>query len=268
MAAETSAAKSTRPPGYERPPRPDGARRLSLKPALVGIGVVVVVAVIVLAIVLFGNPAPRGLEPPPPADSAGTLSPSPSPTASPTVAGNGPDVRFDPVTRMFLMDGLRLTLPAAPYAITRPERTDLGGPGGGVRADAVVHKDYNGRGSDWDATVEVDHVGPTMRGKTLNQTADKIISTWATSAFAGVPATIKNEKKVTITKGEPRPARIITADLHYKVKGVKSTYDHVSLLVIKGPSGNYVAFISSRPGDASPKIKKSLQDCINTIHLV
>lgn len=265
VVAETSAAPGPRqrPPGYERLPRSDRQRHSSLKPALLGTGAVALLAVIVLAVVLVGSPTPPSLQPPPPAHSR-----VPSPTRSPTSGGNRPGGSFDQLTRKFVLDGVQITLPAAPYAITRPGGTDLGGPGGGARADAVVHKNYNGRGSDWDAAVEIDHVGPAMRGKTLNETADKIIATWAASAFAGDRAAITNEKKSTITKGEPRPARIITADLHYKVKNLTSRYDHVSLLVTTGRSGDYVAFISSRPNDAGPKIKTALKNSINTLRLV
>lgn len=224
------------------------------------------VAAIVLGIVLFGKPASVALQPPPPqaADSSPTSSASPYPSAP----ASGTSYSFDATTRVFSYDGLRITLPDKPYVITQSQGTDLGGPTGvGVQADAVVHKNYNGKSSDWDATVDVDQVGAELTGHNLNQTADKIISVWAQGAFGGSPAKIQNEQKSTITKNEPRPARIITADLHYSIKGVASRYDHVSLLVTKGPSGKYVAFLSSRPNDASAKIKTALQDSINTIHL-
>jgi len=225
---------------------------------------VVLVGAIVLAIVLFGRPSPAGLQPPPPQDDSSSPSESPSPSATPT----GP-FTYDTATRVFAYDGLQITLPDKPYFAIQPGATDLGGPDGiGVESYAVVHKDYNGKSSDWDATVEVDQVGPALTGKTLEQTADKIISGWSKGAFAGSPAKIMNEHKSTITKNEPRPARIITADMHYSIKGVASKYDHVSLLVTKGPSGKYVAFLSSRPDDASPKIKTALQASINTVHLI
>jgi hypothetical protein len=254
-AAESSAARSTRPPGYERP---EGSQT-SWKPALLTVSAVVLVG----AIVLFGKPTPPGLQPPAPQDDSSSPSESPSPSASPT----GP-FSYDAATRVFAYDGLQITLPDAPY-ITTQTGTDLGGPAGiGVESYAVVHKKYNGKSSDWDATVEVDQVGPELTGKTLEQTADKIISAWAHGAFASSPAQVRNEKKSTITKNEPRPARVITADMHYSIKGLSSKYDHVSLLVSKGPSGKYVAFLSSRPDDASAKIKTALQTSINTVHLI
>jgi hypothetical protein len=55
--------------------------------------------------------------------------------------------------------------------------------------------------------------------------------------------------------------------MHYRLKGLASSYDRVSLLVAKGPSGNYVAFLSSRPDDAGAGIKKAVQGSVDTVHL-
>lgn len=261
VAAEAPAVGGVRPPGYERPA--GAGPRMSWRPALLAVGAVVLVAAIVLAIVVFGKPTPPGLEPPPPENYESSASASPSPSPSPT----GP-VSYDAATRVFAYDGLRITMPGKPYIVTQSRGTDLGSTiGVGVQAYAPVHKNYNGRSSDWDATVDVDEVGADLTGKNLDDTADKIISMWAKGAFAGSPAKITNEQQSTITKNEPRPARIVTADMHYSIKGLASHYDHVSLLVTKGPSGKYVAFLSSRPDDASAKIKNALQASINTVHL-
>lgn len=256
-----SPAVPARPPGYERPA--GAGPRTSWRPALLAVGAVVLAAAIVLAIVLFGKPTTPGLQPPPPAKDNPSESASPSPSPSPT----GP-FTYDAATRVFAYDGLRITMPGKPYTVTQARGTDLSGKiGVGVQAFALVHKNYNGQSSDWDATVEVDEVGADLTGKNLDDTADKIISMWSKGAFAGSPAKITNEQKSTITKNEPRPARIITADMHYSIKGLASRYDHVSLLLTKGPSGKYVAFLSSRPNDASAKVKKALQASINTVHL-
>jgi len=229
--------------------------------------VVALVAAIVLAIALLGKPPQPGLQPPPPDDDSAAPSASATPTPEPSATPTGPPVSFDPSTRVIDYDGLKLTLPAAPYKITRTFSTPLGDSGQGAEADAVVHKSYDGKSSDWDATVIVDEVGSDLQGTTLDQTADKIMAQWQKSSFGGSKTTVTGEKKSTLTKNLPRPVRIITADVHYSVKGVASKYDHVSLLVAKGKTGGYVAFISSRPNDANAKIKKSLQDSIDTVGL-
>lgn len=216
-------------------------------------------ALIVLAIVLFGNPAPVILQPPPPVDDS-PVQPSPSPTVKGLSA-------YDPTTRVFAYDGLQITLPGKPYSNYPSTPTDIGGDPVGVEGSAPVHTKYDKSGDEWDATVEVGSVGPKLTGKNLNQTADKIISYWADNLFNGASVKIEKEKKSTITKGEPRPARIITADLHYSVKGVASKYDRFSLLVIKGPSGKYEEFLSSRPNDSSAKINKAFEVSINTVRL-
>jgi hypothetical protein len=259
VSLRSPAGRQTRPPGYERPSDAEAA----WKPALLAVAAVIVVGGIVLAIVLFGRPAPPALQPPAPRRADSSSPPSPSPSASPT----GPS-SYDATTRVFSYDGLQLTLPGKPYITVKTGSTDLGGSAGvGVESYAVVHKNDNGKFADWDASVEVDQVGSQLTGETLEQTADKIVVAWARGAFAGSRAKVMNEQKRTITKNEPRPARVITADMHYSVKGLASKYDHVSLLVTKGPSGSYVAFLSSRPDDASAKIKSALQASINTVRL-
>ncbi|QGN34128.1 DUF2510 domain-containing protein [Microlunatus sp. Gsoil 973] len=257
VAAESQASRGSRPPGYERPVRSGSSGSFSLRPALLGIGAVVLVGLIVLAVAVFGRPTPVGLQPPPPA-ADGSL-PAPSPTAEPSAG-------YDPASRKFAFDGLEITLPAKPYVVRSTEFNDLGG-SPGMTASAPVHEDYNGSGSDWTAAFDVGSVPTEHAGKNIAETADKIIAWWQQNAFNDTVVTVKNAKRSTITKNLPRPARIVTADLHYKVDGVKSSYDRVSVLVAKGPSGEYVAFISSRPNDADARTKKALQDSIDTVHL-
>jgi hypothetical protein len=257
VAAESQAGR-VRPPGYEPPTRPDGTRPFSLKSALIGVGAVVLIGIIVLAVALYGRPSPVDLQPPPPVDD-GSLPASASPSADPSEA-------YDPVTRKFAFDGLQITIPGEPYTVGSTEFDDLGGTPG-VSASVSVHENYNGKGSDWRAALTVGRVPKELAGTNLTHTADKIITSWQRTAFDDSKVTIKNLKKSTLTKNLPRPARIITADMHYKVKGVKSSYDRVSLLVAKGPSGEYVAFLSSRPNDADAGTKKAVQDSIKTVQL-
>lgn len=225
-----------------------------------GIGVLVIAAVIVLAIALSGASQQTVLDPP----AKGDVPSAPVQSAPPSAIPTGPTT-FDPTTRKFSMDGLEITMPGSPYTVHQTGFSYLGGPG--VDGTASVHAKYNGK-SDWTAAVSAGRVGQDLVGKNLNDTADKIMSNWAATAFDGPRVKIRNVKQSTVTKNEPRPARIVTADVHYQLKGLASRYDHVSLLVTKGPSGNYIAFISSRPNDASAAIKKSLDAAINTIHLV
>jgi hypothetical protein len=246
------------PPGYERPTRsPERPRPSSVKAALLSVGIAVVVAAIVLAIVVLGEPTAPTLTPPEPVNATESVAPSAAPTALPS---------FDRSSRKFEMNGLRLTLPAAPYTLTQLDVAALGSPG--VDGDATVHKDYDGKGNSWYATVMAGQVDSNLSGANINQTADKIMSMLVSSTFGDSKITVKNQRKSTLTKNLPRPARIVTADLHYKVHGLHSSYDHFSLLVVKGSSGGYMAFVSSRPNDASPKIKKAIQDSINTIAVI
>ena len=249
--------------------RPAATRqpRRSLKAVWFASAAVVGVAVVALVVALVSYPPDRRAGPPDPSPSTAG-SPSPGPSSSAAGTPTGPAVSYDPTTRAYALDGLQITMPGAPYVISRPTSTVLGTSGVGIRAYAVVHPDYDGDGDDWAAAVVVDVVGPELTGSSLDQTADKIFAQWGKVGFAGGVTNIEDEKKTTVTDDLPRPTRVITADVYYTVSGIISQYDVVSLMVTQGQSGQYVALISSWPNDSDDQIKSALQSSINTVGLV
>ncbi|HEY9293753.1 MAG TPA: hypothetical protein VIP98_20945, partial [Microlunatus sp.] len=107
----------------------------------------------------------------------------------------------------------------------------------------------------------------SMIDKDLNGTADAIYDKFVKDSFVGEPVQLKKQTKETLTTGLPHPARVINAQAHYHVKGLPSSYDKISVMVVDLGDGSYSAWVSSRPNDSGPKVNNALQDSIKTVQV-
>jgi hypothetical protein len=240
------------PPGYE--PAVRRARRSARTRAVVSMVVAVVIAAVVVLVVINERTSNADLLQPPPRPTG----PPAKPTAQPD------DLTYDDLTRAVSLTGMKVTMPAGPYSVDESS-IPVVVLEEGVQAVATVQKDYDGT-SDWVAVVGVGHVPVAAAGKDLPSIADGLLDRFVKAEFSG-KVTVKNATRKTYTD-YPRPVRIINADVHYKVKGVTSTYDRVSMLVTQGAGDGYIAWISSRPNKADAKVQKALQDCIGSIQIL
>ena len=255
---------------------PERLRDRPSRPAMVGIQTVVITAAvaltILLAVVVVGRPNQVSLVPPGDEDPRPAASPmhkaTPVPRPSPTV-------RFDPRSRQFLSDGIRGRLPAGGFV--RKGSFDIGSPGVGGCFGNGCNPNLVGQhpledGIPWGAAFEAVPVEDALRGATIEQTADNILSYWRQYTIfytdASDPVTVRNERKRTLTTNLPRPARIITAELHYHKPGLSVRYDHFYLLVVNGTIGNHTAFVAAWSDNAGPDIGKAIQDSIDSLEVV
>ncbi|QGN31827.1 hypothetical protein [Microlunatus sp. Gsoil 973] len=186
-----------------------------------------------------------------------------------------PSVRLDPDTGKFSMDGIQGTLPAG--ACLRKGSFNIGAPGAGGCFGNSCNPNLVGQhpledGIPWGAEFEVVQVEEALEGRSIEQTADKILSYWRqyTIFYTDVsgPVTVRNETKRTQTTNLPRPASIITAELHYHKPGLKISYDHFYLRVVKGSFGNYTAFVAAWSDNAGADTAESIQDSINSLEII
>jgi hypothetical protein len=244
------------PPGYEPVVRRARPRRSSRIGAVLSIAAVVAIAAVVLTIVINGRTSSAELLTAPPSP---TRAPASDPTAQPD------DLGFDELSRAVSLTGLKATMPGEPYSVTE-STLPAAVLQDGVQGVATVQSDYDDNGSDWVAVVGVGHVPTTLIGKDLPATADAVFDRFVAASFSG-KVSVKKVSRKTFTD-YPRPVRIINAQVHYKVKGVRSTYDKVSLLVLEADNGRYVSWLSSRPNTAGSEVEKALQASINSIQIV
>jgi hypothetical protein len=251
---------------------PDRLQAPSAKPARLGIEAVIVVAAVVLALVLVGHPKQLSLIGP----GHHALHPAaagPTPRAETTPAAA--QVRFNPGTRQFSMDGLQGTLPAG-WFLPRKGSFDLGTPGvGGCFGNACDPNQVGPHPLEdniaWGAEFQAVRVYDPLTGNTINQTADKILTYWTRSTGyylnARGPITIQQESKQTRTTNLPRPARIITADLHYHKPGLPTRYDHLYLLVVDGSLDDYTAYLAVWSNNAPADTTTTIQNSINSLQV-
>lgn len=252
---------------------PDRLQTTAVRPARLAIGSAAITVAIVLAVVLVGQSQVLSVNFPRHSASQPATAP-PIPGAMP--APNAATVRFDPATRKFLMDGLEGTLPPA-WFMRDEGFFNIGTPGvGGCFGNAC---DPNNVGPHplegnipWGAVFEAVQVEDPLTGKDISETADKILSYWSqyTVFYTDVSGTVtvQNERKQTMTTNLPRPARMITAELHYHKPGLKIRYDHFYLLVVKGSLGQYTAFVAAWSDNATADAATTIQDSINSLQVV
>lgn len=242
------------PPGYEAAIRTGARTRPMTGRILLAVAAVVVTAALVMLVVVDQRSSRAELLAPP-RPTVPAITPTPSVPA---------DLTFDQAARKVTLPGLSVTMPAPPYTVAESSSPALALEQG-VQATAVVQKDYDGKGNDWIAVVGVGHVPSELVGQTLTATADAVWARFVGDAFPGIPKV--TQAKRTTYSDYARPVRIINADVDYHVRGVRSRYDRVSLLVTTGAGGGYVAWISSRPNAAGKPVQEALQRCIGSVRI-
>lgn len=255
------------------PDGPDPLRPHSTRPALLGIEALVVTAAVVLAIVLIGRPTHVSVNSP--ADSGPRPAPaSPFPKAAPSAKPH-PSVHFNPTNREFLADGIQGTLPAGWFI--GEGSFNIGAPGVGGCFGRGCTPNLVGQhpleeNIPWGAEFEVVKVEDALRGSDIEETADNLLSYWRKYTIfytdTSGKVTVRNERKRTLTTNLPRPARLVTAELHYRKPGLRIRYDHFYLLVVKGTLGNYTAFAAAWSDNATADTVKMIQDSINSLEVV
>lgn len=227
---------------------------------------------IVLAIVLagLGTWLPVGFSgnvPPQRPTSQAGVRPVPPPSA--------PPVRFDARTGKFLTDGLRGTLPPTWFDYRQGYISVGTGAGGclGNRchpSDAAMHPLEDN--IDWGVDFEIVKVEESLTGENIEQTAKKIFDYWTQYAYHYIdtidPVVVSHKSERTITTMLPRPARLITADLHYRKPDLGHRYDNLYLIVVARTNGGYVAYLAAWSDNATSDVEQAIQESINTLQVV
>jgi hypothetical protein len=246
---------------------PDRLESRPLGPGKLVISAVGLATAIVLALFLVGQPQV----------SVNSSPHHPAPVPGPQTATRipPPPVRFDPMARTFLTDGLAGKLPSGWFTHQYGYiniGTGIGGCfGNGCRQNVSGQHPIEDN-IPWGAEFEVVQLEESLTGADLGRTADRILTYWAQYSIFYADATegvrVTNTSSRTVSTGLPRPARMITADLHYRRPGTTIIHDHFYLLVVGGMSGRYTAFIAVWSDNATDDTKNAIQDSINTLRVV
>lgn len=223
---------------------------------ILGVVGVLVLALAGLGIVVLQQRSESELLFPATGDTTAAASPTPTPAAD--------GVEIDERTRELSIPGLSLTLPLEPYEEVRTGDPLSGLIVNGATNLTVVQEDYRPN-RDWAAELLVGQVDEAWVDKDVAATGDALFDRIVEFYYGDHDPTLKKRAANTYTEGYPYPIRIVSADVHFRIKGLDSDYDNVSLLVAPRPDGGFNAWFSRRPNNSDPEVRKALDASIATM---
>ena len=207
-----------------------------------------------------------------PADAS---SPASLPSLRSVEAPRPVPVLFRPRTGAFRADGLEGKLPSAWF--TRQNAyitigTGVGGCFGNSCRQSIAGQHPVEDNIPWGADFEVVNVDDALAGSDLDRTADNILSFWTLHTYLSTdavgPVRVREASRRTLTTNLPRPARLITAELHYDEPEHRDGYRHFYLLVVGGTARSNTAFVATWTDNVTPAVGTSIQDAINSLQVV
>jgi hypothetical protein len=156
-----------------------------------------------------------------------------------------------------------MALPDQPYRIRTDPMTAAGLFDSYFLAGAVVHNDYRDR-RDWSALVGLAHVAPQTVRSEPEATAVAVARGVAGQFFAGQPTTISG-LKITEHSVDGCSGVLLTADVGYRLAGLASQSDRLSIVVVRLDDGTQVAAFSSVPVDAAPDLREQAGSALESL---
>ena len=194
-------------------------------------------------------------------DSGPSTSP---PTSLPTAAsGHGdPTGSVDEATRRVTVNGATMVLPGDPFKITPDPVTIEDVFDVCFLGEAVVHQ----RGPStpgWAVMVGLAHLDPVLE-RTLDASGPAALKT-ITHEFFGSHPTRLTDVVTSTTTVDGRTALQVTAAVHYQVKGLASTHDMVTAIVVELPRGGTVVAMTSIPDDTPVELRRMAEKSLHTL---
>ena len=234
------------PPGYDLG-RPTRRGPVAL---LVPIGIAIAAGALAVVIAVHA----RG-------QSAELLSP-PEPVAS---SAQRVVLSYNEDSGVATMPSLEVTMPSGPFVSDHSDFDIYGIFSDSVQAEATVQ--HYAKNQSWVAVVDTGVLEDKLVGKDLEATTKNAFDLIVKNGFGpNAKVTVKNLHSAAL-KSNPDKVWIVNGDVHYKVKGVTSTYDRVNMMVVDIGSGHYVGWLSDRPNKSKPSVKKAIDASIKTIRI-
>jgi hypothetical protein len=196
---------------------------------------------VLTGLVVWREPPATGAAP---ADLAGSA----LTTASAHVATG----RLDESTRQARIGAATMVLPDDPYALD-PDPKQVNGLIDVIfLANAPVHADYDGQ-HDWLATVALIQLSPDLVGSNLERSGGTAVRRLSQLFFAHHPIHLTN-LKFADRSVDGHPGMEFTAEVHYTIQHLPSSYDRLVVQMVQADDGSVIAAVSSIPDDASPDL--------------
>jgi hypothetical protein len=209
---------------------------------------------------------------PPPKTSANQAAPSAAAGGPGSTATElAPTGQLDERTRLASIGSASMTLPAPPYELADDPTTVNQVFDVLFLANADVHPRYDGRHS-WSATVAFGQVTSSLSdpgqsrpdSTSLEQAGTAAMQKLAQHFFGEQPTTVRNvrygDRSVDSHSGA-----LLTAEVHYSIAKLPSSYDKVSALLVRLDDGSVIVAVSSIPNDADPTLVKLAADSLESL---
>ncbi len=185
------------------------------------------------------------------------IAPTSEQTAS-TTGQHDPTGSVDDATRRVMVNGASMLLPADPYTIAPDPITIDGVFDVYFLAEAVVHP-RTASTPGWGAMVGLAHLDPA-----LEESGSGALEMITRHVFGSYPTTLAEVTPTPVTV-HGRSALRITATVHYTVKGLPSTHDDVTAIVVELADDSTVVAMASVPDDAPPQLRKAALASLTTL---
>lgn len=185
----------------------------------------------------------------------------------PTTPGAAPTGKLDPKSRIASLGPATLTLPDSPYRLYADPITVPYLFQACFLANAPVHERYDGK-SNWSANVALAQVSPDLINSTdLEKTATKAAERYAQRFFGSHPTKL-GRLSASDWAVDGHPGVMINFRVSYEVKGLSSTYDKVSVILVRLDDGSFIAATSSVPGDADPELADLARESLESLRII
>jgi hypothetical protein len=178
---------------------------------------------------------------------------------------HGATGRLDESTRQATVGAATMVLPDDPYGLDLDPKHVNGLIDVIFLANAPVHADYDGQ-NDWLATVALVQLSPDLAEAGLEQSGETAMRRLSQLFFAH-HATRLTGLAFADRSVDGHPGMEFTAEVHYTIQHLPSSYDRVIVRMVQADDGSVVAAISSIPDDASPDLAKLAARSLDSLEL-
>jgi hypothetical protein len=211
----------------------------------------VAVAGVVLGLVIWHDPAGSSRS----AAAGVTAKPSPS----------GVPGELDQSSREARIGDASMRLPDDPYQLRAdPMRVkDLFD--SYFAAGAIVHENYH-KGQDWSAVVGLAHVAPAATREEVDATAVTVGQQIAATFFDHAPTNLVRAS-VAEHSVDGCSGYLFTAEVTYRIPGLASRVDQLTVIVVRLDDGTRVAAFSSVPTDAPEAVRSRAAAALESLQV-
>ena len=177
--------------------------------------------------------------------------------------GTAPIGYLDERTRTATIGPASLTMPGDRYALSPDPMAVRGVLDLLFWASAPVHVRYDGK-HDWSSGVLLGRIASPGNADDLQIEGTRTLHRLSQAIFDRHPTELKGmtSKQRTV---DGQPAMLFSAQVHYSVDQLPSSYDTITALLVRLDDGSLIMAASSVPNDADSDVARQAGDALRTL---